>query len=197
MDARNHPDDTLMVRRVSSSENHVIPATDMAALLAYAELHAIKAALIDATRAADGPGGLDSLSHLLETRFAKGAAAIAKIRNVRVRDFVADLDVVRALPADVFTSPVGAWTAGVTAGTSAAVAVIRVSAVFVSYGASGGHRQVAVSMLRRELSAAESRWSSYRDEILRAHPEIADGDPAFTLVMTDQDVPYYLVPVTA
>lgn len=197
MDARNDTDDALMVRRVSSSENHVIPAKDMAALLAYAELHAIKAALIDVSRASETPGSLDEVSHLLDTRFAKGAAAIAKIRNARVRDFVADIDAVRALPADVFTSPVGAWTAGVTAGTAGAVALIHAAAVLSSYGAIGGHRQVAVSMLRRELAAAESRWASYRDEILRAHPEITDHESTFTLVMSDQDAPYYLVPVTA
>ena len=196
MDARNETDSALMVRRVSSSENHVIPATDMAALLAYAELHAIKAALVDVSRASDQPGGIDGVTAMLETRFAKGAAAIAKIPNSKVRDFVADLDVVRALPADVFTSPVGAWTAGVTAGSASAVAMIHAAAVLATMGADGGHRHVAVSMLRREHAAAEARWASYRDEIIRKHPAIKDHDSAFTLVMSDQDAPYYLVPVT-
>ena len=151
MDARNETDSALMVRRVSSSENHVIPATDMAALLAYAELHAIKAALVDVSRASDQPGGIDGVTAMLETRFAKGAAAIAKIPNSKVRDFVADLDVVRALPADVFTSPVGAWTAGVTAASASAVAMIHAAAVLATMGADGGHRHADLDFLDSRL----------------------------------------------
>lgn len=178
-------------RRISSSENHVVPATDLAALLAYTELYTLRTVRRELQSASDSSEAFAAVVARVQERHAKGIAAITRVKNPRVRAFLSDPDALRAMPADVFTSPVGAWTAGVTMALSAVIADLAIDGVA---GTTTSARVLA--MIERDEAEARKRWTAHETEIIRQHPEIEEPNPAFTLVMTEPDAPYYLVPVT-
>lgn len=194
MNARH--DETLdeTTPRISSSETHVVPATDMAALYAYTEMHVLRTAHLALAAACDDQSSFDSALGEIELRMDRGTAAIARVAHLQARAFLTDIDAVRAMPGDAITTPRGVWFAGVAAASAGVVSTLEWNRLVTDGGADA--RRQGVDLVRKLRDEARRRWVSYRDEILRAHPEIKGVDPAFSLDLSNIDKPNFIVPVT-
>lgn len=181
-------------RRASSSENHVVPATNMAALFAFSEREVLAKAHRDFGLATDLGMAREILANQ-ERRMAGGIASIRRVRNPKARTFLSDLDNLRIVPDEMFNAPKVAWMFGAVAGLAAVTALANM----VGLASAHDERALAdlVAALERHLEGAEHAWARHRAEILRDNPHVTGGDLVFELVMTDPEVPFYRIVVTA
>lgn len=181
-----------LVRRVSSSENHRIPATDLAALFAYSELDILKRAVREIGMARDHEA-VDEAVARFAARQEKGLTSIRRVEHVRAREFVAEIDNLRVVPDEMFAKPKIAWLFGSVAGM---VAVTSAAAMAQSIHLDPAARVAWLrAALADRLAEAEAAWRRHRTQILRAHPQVDGDDPVFELVSKDPESLYYRVPV--
>jgi len=179
-------------RRVSSSENHVVPAKDLAALFAYAE-HATLAKAHRAISLAKDYASVEHVVDAVQERMERGLASITRVRDRRTKGFVTDLDTVRTIPEDMFDSPRAVWMLGVVAGLMS-VTVAAELAVVLQVEPTARLRSVRAGVAAY-LDQAAVAWGRHRTELIRAFPMIQSDASSFELVMDDPEAPYYRVPV--
>ncbi len=181
-----------LMRRVSSSENHHVPATDLPALFAYSELDVIRRAAREVGLARDHESVDDAVARVA-ARQDKGLANVRGVEHARARQFISELDNVRHVPDEMFAKPKIAWLFGSVAGM---VAVTAAAAAARCVHLDPARRVAWLrTALAERLAEAEGTWDRHRLAILRAHPEI-DGDArVFELVTSDPDAIFYRVPV--
>lgn len=181
-----------LVRRISSSENHRIPATDLPALFAYSERDVLSRAVREIRMARDHDE-VDEAVARVAARQDKGLANIRRVEDARAQEFMAEIDNLRLVPDELFAKPKIGWLFGSVAGM-----------VAVTAAAAAAHcihldptRRVAWlrATLAERLTEAEAAWGRHRTRILREFPHVGGEEPLFELVTADPEALYYRVPV--
>lgn len=182
-------------KRVTSSEHVLLEADDMATVFAYSEWKEIHDAHEQLTRTRTAASVAEVIESITE-RQHRIAQVIRNIRRPEVRQFVSDLDSLRALIGDITPNAQAAVSLGAIGGM-----LMVIQAAAVARAITRGDEDAEADFIKQSVATAEaharSHWDRLRADLLKRQGQSVPDAPFELVTNPEAKKAYFRVPVIA